>query len=289
MNRFKLGIVAESTGLPIRQTIEWASKWSVDGLQVDGVGNLSANALTETGRREIKNLLKSFNLELSAIGCPIRRGLDSPEELQKRLENIQKAMQLAYDLGARKVVVPFPKLPEPESPAALTLRDSLLALAACGDRVGTLVCLEAGLDDAAKVRDYLATYDTGSLCVNFDPANFLMNGHDPLASAIALSGKIAHSHARRQDDGRECPPRGSRRRGRGYRVDGLHRHAGVDRLPRILDRGALDRRQSTRRSVRRRAVPEPVRAARRKNSLSVQMSKSIRRIAINQVEIEVFP
>ncbi len=196
MNRFKLGIVAESTGLPIRQTIEYASKWAVDGLQVDGVGNLSANALTETGRREFKNLLKSFNLELSAIGCPIRRGLDSPEELQKRLENIQKAMQLAYDLGARKVVMPFPKLPEPESPASLTLRDSLLALASCGDRVGTLVCLEAGLDDASKVRDYLATYDTGCLCVNFDPANFLMNGHDPLASAIALAGKIVHSHAR---------------------------------------------------------------------------------------------
>lgn len=196
MNRFKLGIVAESTGLPIRPAIEQASKWAVDGLQFDGVGNLSANALTETGRREFKNLLKSFNLELSAIGCPIRRGLDSPEELQKRLENIQKAMQLAYDLGAGKVVVPFPKLPEPESTAALTLRDSLLALAACGDRVGTLVCLEAGLDEGEKVKEYLATYDTGSLRVNFDPANFLMNGHDPLAAAIALTGTIAHSHAR---------------------------------------------------------------------------------------------
>jgi L-ribulose-5-phosphate 3-epimerase len=196
MNRFQLGIVAESTGLPIRSAIEQASKWAVDVLQADGVGALAARTLGETGRREFKNLLRSFNLELSAIGCPLRRSLDSPEDQQKRLENIRDAMQLAFDLGARRVVVPFPKLPEPESPAANTLRESLLALAAHGDKVGTIVCLDAGLDDAAKVKDYLATYDTGALAVNFDPANFLVNGHDPLKSAMALAGRIGHAQAR---------------------------------------------------------------------------------------------
>ncbi len=196
MNRFQLGIVAESTGLPIRAAVEQASKWAVDGVQADGVGALAANSLGDTGRREFKNLLRSFNLELCAIGCPLRRGLDSPEDQQKRLENIRNAMQLAYDLGARKVVVPFPKLPAPESPAADALRESLLALAAHGDRVGTVVCLEAGLDDATALKDYLATYDTGALAVNFDPANFLVNGHDPLKAAMALAGRIGHAHAR---------------------------------------------------------------------------------------------
>ncbi|MBX3397871.1 MAG: sugar phosphate isomerase/epimerase [Gemmataceae bacterium] len=196
MNRFQIGIVAESTGLPIRAAIEQASKWAVDGLQADGVGALAASELGDTGRREFKNLLRSFNLELAAIGCPLRRGLDSPEDQQKRLENIRNAMQLAYDLGARKVVVPFPKLPEPESAAANTLRESLLALAAHGDRVGTVVCLEVGLDDAASVKDYLAAYDTGALAVNFDPANFLVNGHDPLKAAMTLTGRIGHTHAR---------------------------------------------------------------------------------------------
>jgi L-ribulose-5-phosphate 3-epimerase len=193
MNRFKLGVILESMGLAIRSGIEQASQWGVDGIQFDGVGTLSAKNLTETGRREFRNLLKSFNLEISAIGCPIRRGLDVAEDQQKRIENIQQAMQLAYDLGAGKVVVPFPKLAA--EPSAL-LRDSLLALASHGDRVGTTVCLEVGLDEAEKVREYLKNYDTGCLQINFDPANFLMNGFDPLASAIAFAGMIGHTHAR---------------------------------------------------------------------------------------------
>ncbi|QEL18951.1 sugar phosphate isomerase/epimerase family protein [Limnoglobus roseus] len=197
MTRFKLGFVLESTGLAIRPAVEQAAKWGVSGFQANAVGPLSADALTETGRREFRNLLKSFSVEVSALGCPIRQGLDTSDGMDRRLDNIRKAMQLAFDLGARKVVVPFPKLPEDaESPRAVTLRHALTDLSLFADRVGTLVCLEAGLDAGTKVKEYLATFDTGSLQVNFDPANFLVNGFDPLASAVALAGKIGHTHAR---------------------------------------------------------------------------------------------
>jgi L-ribulose-5-phosphate 3-epimerase len=47
-----------------------------------------------------------------------------------------------------------------------------------------------------KVRDYLATFDTGSLAVSFDPANFLVNGHDPLAAMTDLAGRVAYFQAR---------------------------------------------------------------------------------------------
>lgn len=196
MNRFKIGIVAESTGLSLRSTIEQAARWGVEGLQVDGIGDLSANRLTETGRREFRNLLRSYNLELAAIACPLRRGLDTSEDQQKRIENIQNAMHLAYDLGARKVIVPFPKLPEAGSPAASILRESLLALSSCGDRVGTVVCLDTGLNTPADLKAYLGTYDTGCLTVAFDPASHLMNGHDPFAAMMTLSNRISYAFAR---------------------------------------------------------------------------------------------
>ena len=80
--------------------------------------------------------------------------------------------------------------------AWLTIYESLTALGVFGDRVGTLLCLECGLDPGNKVSEYLNTYDTGSLAVNFDPANFLVNGFDPLASLTALAGKVAHTHSR---------------------------------------------------------------------------------------------
>ena len=76
------------------------------------------------------------------------------------------------------------------------MRESLAALAAHGDRIGCVVALEVGFDPATKVKEYLAGFDTGSLKVTYDPANFLLHGHDPLANLMPLAGLIAHVHAR---------------------------------------------------------------------------------------------
>jgi sugar phosphate isomerase/epimerase len=209
MNRFKLGIVLETVGLPVRQALPEAAKLAVQGVQIDAVGDLAPDQMTATGRREFKTLLRTFNLELSALNVPLRRGLDVAENLQPRIEHVRKVMQLAFDLGARKVIVPLPKVPDdPASPRAVTAREALSALGSFGDRVGAQVALEAGLDPGEKVRDYLATFDTGSLGVNFDPANFLLNGFDPLASLAALAGKVIHTHAR---DGRTATVGGGAR------------------------------------------------------------------------------
>ena len=42
----------------------------------------------------------------------------------------------------------------------------------------------------------MGTFDTGSLGVNYDPANMLLNGFDPIQSLPPLHGKLVHVHAR---------------------------------------------------------------------------------------------
>lgn len=193
----KIGIVAESTSLPLRSAIAEAAKLGVAGIQVDAAGELAANRLGESGRREFKNLLRSFNQELAALALPLRHGLDTAEHQQERIDHARAAMQLAFDLGARKLVVPCPKLPtEKDSPRANVLRETLTALGHFGDHVGTVLALEIGFDPAADVKAYLGSFDCGSLKVTFDPANLLMHGHNPLASLAPLQDLLAHVHAR---------------------------------------------------------------------------------------------
>lgn len=196
MKPLKIAIVAESTGLDVRAALLAAARVGAQGVQIDGTGALAPDALTATGRREFRNLLRSYDLSLAALNVPVRRGLDVAEDLQPRIERVRKSMQLAFDLGAGRVVVTCPKLPEESTPRGLLMRESLSALGAYGDRVGCVVALEIGYDPAAKVKDYLATFDTGSLKVTYDPANFLLHGHDPLANLHPLAGRIAHVHAR---------------------------------------------------------------------------------------------
>jgi sugar phosphate isomerase/epimerase len=197
MKPLRIGIVAESTGLPLRSAIAHAAKMGASGVQVDAAGDLNPDHLGETARREFRNLLRSYSQDLAALHVPLRHGLDVAENLQPRIERVRKAMQLAFDLGARKVVLACPRVPdEPEAPRAQLLRESLLALGPFGDRVGTALALEIGFDPAEKVAAYLAGFDTGSLKVTYDPANLMMHGHDPLANLAPLRGWVAHVHAR---------------------------------------------------------------------------------------------
>src|SRR5919205_3269865 len=105
MNHLAIGIRLESLGLPLRRALAEASRLGVPGVQVDAGGDLSPRNLSQTGRREFRHLLRAHNLELTALGCPLRRGLDSPEDQQPRLEHVQKVLALSYDLGPRVAIV----------------------------------------------------------------------------------------------------------------------------------------------------------------------------------------
>ncbi len=199
MTRLKLGVALEALGLPLRPALDAAARLALDGVQLDAAGELGPDVLTGTGRRELRTLFRAHLLDLTAVNCPLRRGLDNPEQLQARLDHLRKVMQMTVDLGANKIIVPLPAVPaaaDALSPRAVTMREALTALAAAGDKTGVLVAVEPGLDSGEAVREYLAGFDTGSLSVNYDPANFLAHGHDPLAALTALGPRLVHAHAR---------------------------------------------------------------------------------------------
>jgi sugar phosphate isomerase/epimerase len=196
MNRLKIGLRLKSLNLPLRRALTEASRLGVAGVQIDAVGDLSPNQLSETGRREFRTLLRLHNVELTAVGCPLRRGLDTTEDQQPRLDHIHKVMALAFDLGARVVIVQAGRIPDKEDPRYSVLTESLRDLAQYGDRIGVVAALETGLESGTVLSAFLKRFDTGSLGVNIDPANLLMHGFDPYESVRALAGHIVHAHAK---------------------------------------------------------------------------------------------
>ena len=197
MNRVKIGIRLESFGLPLRRALQEAQRLGVSGVQVDAAGDLSPNALSQTGRREFLHLLRSYNLELTALGCPLRRGLDVAENQEGRIDHIRKVLTLSFDLGPRIVIVQAGQVPEDvASPSGVLMSEALLTIGHHGDRVGAVLALETGLESGETLRQFLARFDTGGLGVNLDPANLLVHGFDVYEGVRALRGRIVHSHAK---------------------------------------------------------------------------------------------
>ena len=193
----RIGINLKSLGMPLRRGLEAARRLGVGGVEVEAIGDLAAGNLSQTGRREFRHLLKSHGLELTALACPLRHGLDNPQNLQPRLEAIQNALSLSYDLGPRIVIIQAGKIPDKDAdPAAVLLRESLQALGQYGDRVGATLALDTGLEAGERMRSMFERVDSGSLAANFDPGNLLLGGFDVFASARSLSDRIVHIHAR---------------------------------------------------------------------------------------------
>ena len=197
MSKLKIGVRLESLGLPLRRALQEAERMGVSGVQVDAAGDLAPDRLSQTGRREFRHLLRAHNLELTAVGCPLRRGLDVAEQQEARIDHVKKVMSMSFDLGPRIAVVQAGRVPEKaDDPRVGLLSEALQALGSHGDRTGATLALETGLESGSVLAAFLDRFDSGSLRVNLDPANLLMNGFDPYESARALHGKVAHSHAK---------------------------------------------------------------------------------------------
>jgi L-ribulose-5-phosphate 3-epimerase len=182
------------------------------------MGELLPQSLTQTGRREIGYLLRSFDLTVSALVCPLRRGLDVAEDLEPRMEQIRLTMALAFELGPRLVIiqagrVPPPPAPVPEGeekkapddPRIALMKESLEALGQHGDRIGVMIALDTGHDSPETLATYLNRFDVGSLAVNFNPANLVISGHNAYDAVRTFHKRIASVHA--QDARRISPNR----------------------------------------------------------------------------------
>src|SRR5205814_2570992 len=115
MSHLKIGLRLESLGLPLRRALQEAERLAVAGVQLDAVGDLSPNNLSQTGRRELLHLLRAYNLEITALGCPLRRALDPAEDQQPRIEHVRKVLSLSFDLGARIAIVQAGRIPDDDA------------------------------------------------------------------------------------------------------------------------------------------------------------------------------
>lgn len=191
MNQIKIGIRLESLRLPLRRALREAQRLGATGVQTDAIGDLAPHKLTQTGRNAFRSLLRSHNLELTGLGCPLRRGLDSPEDQQQRIEHIKVVLTLGVDLGCRIGLVQAGPISEKvEDPRTQILTETLLVLGQHADRIGAVLALESGLESGALLRNFLDRFDTGGLGVNLSPANLLLHDFDPYESIRALRNKV---------------------------------------------------------------------------------------------------
>jgi sugar phosphate isomerase/epimerase len=195
MLQIKLGIELATLRMPLKKALLTARELGAEAVEIDLRNELSDDDLSRTGIRSVRKMLDDLNLRLAAVAFRTRRGYADLPDLDARIEATKKAMSAAYDLGTSVVVNHIGHIP-PESDARsrTTLLEVLADLGRHGQKCGAFLAAETGAQPGEELAALIELLPHGSLTIDFNPANLIINGHSPTAAMRALAPHIVHFH-----------------------------------------------------------------------------------------------
>ena len=197
MLQIKVAIQLASFKLPIKRGLQIAAQLGADAVEIDARNELRPNELSATGIRHFRKQLEDLNLKVSALSFQTRGSYYELNGLDRRVEATKQMLKFAYDLGTNVVVNQVGTIPpDSEDPHFQMLLQTLGDIGAAGQRVGAMLCARTGTEDGAVMKNLIDALPTGSLPVDFDPGNLIINGFSASEAIELLAEYVWHVHAR---------------------------------------------------------------------------------------------
>ena len=195
--QFRIGIQLASLRLPFKKALHTAAELGAQAVEIDARNELKPREVSQTGARQVRKMLDDRNLRVCAIGFHTRRGYNVAEDLDRRVEATKEAMRFATSLGAGVVINQVGRIPAEDSGQQWDLLVQVLTdLGRFGQRVGALLAAETGAEDWSDLLRLIDALPDGSLAVNLDPGNLIVNGFSASEAARRLGQHVLHVHAK---------------------------------------------------------------------------------------------
>jgi sugar phosphate isomerase/epimerase len=179
------------------RSLQSAAESGATGVQIDARNEIKPAEISDTGRKQLRHRLDEFRLGLASLSFPTHSALYEPKRLDSRIDAAKAAMQLAYQLNSRVVTLPAGRIPQDtESDEYSVLKNVLNDLARYGNYIGVEPAICCAHDSAETIACLLSTVTAGPIGLNFDPAVFVLAGHDPAAAFRTLYQSVTHVQVR---------------------------------------------------------------------------------------------
>lgn len=194
----KLGLMLSNLRLPLGEAIETAGRMGVDGVQLwTAGGELDPEELSEAVRRDLMSALEAERLEISALCADYGISFADPSAPDFLLPRMKSQVDLAGVLGVGIVTTHIGAIPEGENaPGWRAMEKHLAELSEYAESHEIVLASETGPESPQLLAKFLSNPALSHIKVNYDPANLLMNGFDPVEGVPVLSPWIVHTHAK---------------------------------------------------------------------------------------------
>jgi sugar phosphate isomerase/epimerase len=199
MSELKIGVMAESFRLPLRDAIKKAAVIGAGGIQMYTLNETHPDNLSAADRANLLKFIKDTGLVVSALcGDFGGFGLEKQADNVGKISLIKKAIDLAVDLETAVVTTHIGTIPTNcASVVYQTIFKACYELARYAENKGVTIAIETGPETSATLRAFIEAVDSPGIGVNFDPANLKMVvGEDSVPAAKNLVPYIVHTHAK---------------------------------------------------------------------------------------------
>ena len=197
MLQLKKAIRLESLHQPFKQALVTAAKLGADAVEINGRTEVRPKEMSRTGVRHLRKMLSDLNLKISAIHFPTRLGYGTADNLDRRIDGPKSAMNMAYELGCNLVINRVGRVPEDVThPEWNTMIQALSDLGNYSQKAGAWLAAKTGTESGETLKGLIDALPIHSLTVDFDPADFLINGHDSSEAMKILGQHVTSFRAR---------------------------------------------------------------------------------------------
>lgn len=180
MLQLKKSIRLESLRQPFKTAMVTAASLGADAIEINGRTEVRPADMSRTAVRHLRKMLTDLKLRVSAVHFPTRRGYGVVDDLDRRIDATKSAMKMAYDLGSNVVVNKIGRVPTGvEDPDWTTMIQALTDLGNHSQKAGAWLAVQTGSEDGATLKRLIDALPLHALGVDFDPGDFVINGHSP--------------------------------------------------------------------------------------------------------------
>lgn len=202
----KIGVTSTSFNMPFDQMLPLAAQMGITGLQLWNVGGEhDALSLSAADRKRLLDQISAHGLVIAAL-CAEVGGFTDPATVRDRLDKAKAVIDLAVDLDVYVVSGHVGVIPEdPADAKRVCMRDAMVELGKYAEDRGRVYASETGPESIELMREFIDALPNKAIKLNYDPANLVMNGFDPVEGVLVGRDLIVHTHVKdavRHPDGR---------------------------------------------------------------------------------------
>lgn len=197
MLQLKKAIRLDCLRQPFKKAIVTAASLGADAIEINGRTEIKPADMSRTAVRHLRKMLEDLNLKVSAVNFPTRQGFDVTDNLDQRIDATKAAMKMAYELGCNIVVNRIGRVPnEMDDPRWDTMVQALTDIGMYGQKAGAWLAARTGTEDGDTLHRLINSLPKYAIGIDFDPGDFLINGHSATDAMKAIGEHVMNFRAR---------------------------------------------------------------------------------------------